>query len=95
MSDHSLARTIWHTSRADEGTISATGANHVATAVLDLLTSDRMREVVARSIAREFYAMEGGDPALDVGPDVSGGDHQIATAALAAIRTELEGARDE
>lgn len=29
-----LARLIWHTSRADESTISATGANIVAAAVL-------------------------------------------------------------
>lgn len=28
-----LAETIWNASRADEGTISATGANHVAKAV--------------------------------------------------------------
>lgn len=29
-----LAELIWNTSRADEGTISATGANHVADAIL-------------------------------------------------------------
>ncbi len=30
-----LAKIIWNTSRADEGTISATGANKVATALLN------------------------------------------------------------
>ncbi|HUX72122.1 MAG TPA: hypothetical protein VMV41_16520 [Cellulomonadaceae bacterium] len=34
-----LARVIWNTSRADEGTISATGANHVADAVLAFLAA--------------------------------------------------------
>ena len=32
--EHELANAIWTASRSDEGTISATGANHVARAVL-------------------------------------------------------------
>lgn len=102
MSDHSLARTIWRTSRADEGTISATGANHVATAVLELLASDRMREAVAEAIYLQSPARTpwgGDDMAFDephwAARDKTESARQKATAALAAIRTELEGTSDE
>lgn len=35
-----LGKVIWDTSRADEGTISATGANIIADAILELLTAE-------------------------------------------------------
>ena len=41
-----LAKVIWHASRADESTISATGANHVADAVI---ASDWLAEVEQRA----------------------------------------------
>lgn len=44
----SLARIIWDTSRADEGTISATGADIVAKAILD---SDWLSQERANAIA--------------------------------------------
>lgn len=49
-----LAETIWNMSRADEGTISATGANIIADALLPLVAaecSDAARQAAEEALA--------------------------------------------
>jgi hypothetical protein len=60
MSDlrYRLAEAIWTASRADEGTISATGANHVADALLPLLAEVRTEAYRVEREAAVLY----GDP---------------------------------
>jgi hypothetical protein len=68
-----LAKVIWEASRADEGTISATGANIVADALiasgavvpLDTLADD---EALVRAVAARDHAMHA-DEAATSGPD--------------------------
>lgn len=50
-----IAETIWNTSRADEGTISATGANIIADALLPLVREREaeVREEIAARIDAE------------------------------------------
>lgn len=45
--DHGLGKLIWETSHADEGTISATGANIVAQAIL---ASDFVAQIRAETL---------------------------------------------
>lgn len=48
-----IARTIWETSRRDEGTISATGANIIAAALASLIEA-RLREARAQGAADAY-----------------------------------------
>lgn len=75
-------------------------AAEVARAIADLLTSDRMREVAAQAIYLQSPARTpwgGDDMAFDAphwaADDKTESARRKATAALAAIRTELEGGR--
>lgn len=70
-----LAEVIWNASRADEDTISAIGAEHVAAAVRAFLASDETVERAAAGIAEwRRYGGMAGDTA----------DEQRARAALSA-----------
>ena len=57
---HVYASTIWEASRADEGTISATGAQHVARAVIALsdaeLDSPHAQAAIAAAALRDAAA---------------------------------------
>ena len=66
-------------------------AAEIARAVTDLLTSDRMREVVAETLPERHWCNSNYAKGCNC-KTVRADD---ATAALAAIRTELEGASDE
>ena len=59
-----LAEAIWRTSRADEGTISATGANHIADALLPLVEQHVAERVAEVERERDAF-MDGYERAMD------------------------------
>ena len=87
MTDH-LAEAIWRASREDEGTISATGADKVASAVRAYL-------LAGKSVARAAYAMYANRP-LEL--DQTGSDDWLILPEgwkqewLDGARTAMEGA---
>lgn len=59
-----LAELIWNTSRADEGTISATGAKHVAAALLDAIDAGQVPGLVTSEKVAGAW-----DEGHDAGPE--------------------------
>ena len=60
-----VARIIWETSRADEGTISATGANHVADALMPFLAEawdEAVRTMATAGLINSSVLAYGGAP---------------------------------
>ena len=62
-----LAEAIWRTSRADEGTISATGANHIADALLPLVeqhVAERERDAFMDGYERAMDSLSAAEATL-------------------------------